>query len=85
MNRSSTGIINLYDTTSLAQSSSSARRKESSIVTHQPEPLKSLEHLTTGISSLAFHPSGEILVGASNSKQKLLKMVRCRISSWIHL
>jgi hypothetical protein len=35
-----------------------------------------LEHLTTPISTMAFHPSGELFASASSAKQKQLKLVR---------
>jgi hypothetical protein len=41
----------------------------------QPEPIKSLEHLTTEITALDIHPSGELLVAASKYKPKALKVV----------
>lgn len=35
---------------------------------------KSLEHLTTAITSLNFHPSGELMVSASTAKNDALKL-----------
>lgn len=63
--RSSTGIVNVYSSSSLNGNSFDIR----------PEPVKSLEHLTTPISSLAFNPSSELLVTGSKSKKNQLKMV----------
>lgn len=63
---SSTGIVNVYSSTSLSAKSLDIR----------PDPLKSLEHLTTPITSLAFHPSSELLVTASRTKKDQLKLVR---------
>ncbi|TXT04990.1 hypothetical protein VHUM_03810 [Vanrija humicola] len=62
---SSTGIVNLYRNASLA-----GRSKQANGV----EPFKSLEHLTTPISSIAFHPSDEIIASASSSKNDMLKL-----------
>lgn len=72
--RSSTGIINLYSSSSLNIS----RTKSQDINTLpmiKPDPIKSLEHLTTSISAIDFHPSGEIMVGASTGKRDALKLV----------
>lgn len=63
---STTGIVNVYSSTSLSAKSLDLR----------PDPLKSLEHLTTPITSLAFHPSSELLVTASRAKRDQLKLVR---------
>ncbi|BEI87660.1 uncharacterized protein CcaverHIS019_0103780 [Cutaneotrichosporon cavernicola] len=63
---SSTGIVNIYHSTTLASTRSDANSGV--------EPLKSLEHLTTPISTMAFHPSGELFVSASSAKQKQLKL-----------
>lgn len=64
---SSTGIVNLYRNATLA-----SHNKQANAV----EPFKSLEHLTTPISSIAFHPSDEIVASASGSKTDMLKLVR---------
>jgi len=40
-----------------------------------PEPIKSLEHLTTPIVSTAFHPNTEMFLTASNTKKNQLKAV----------
>lgn len=42
---------------------------------------KSLEHLTTSITSLAFHPSGELMVSASTTKNDALKLYHLGTSS----
>lgn len=39
------------------------------------EPHKSFEHLTTPITSMAFHPGGELFVSASSAKKDALKLV----------
>jgi len=62
---SSTGIVNLYNSSKLA---SASKDKE-------VEPFKSLEHLTTPITTMAFHPSGELFVSASAAKNDALKLV----------
>ncbi|WVQ70415.1 uncharacterized protein L199_008642 [Kwoniella botswanensis] len=67
---STTGIVNIYNSTSLASPSSST----SKFTEFSPEPYKSLEQLTTSITSMAFHPSNEVLVTASEAKKDLLKM-----------
>ena len=66
---SSTGIVNLYASVSLASASGSAPYLK-------PEPMRSLEHLTTPISSITFHRSSELLATASLSKRDALKLVR---------
>ena len=71
--RSTTGIVNLYTTDSLRQSSSE------SLKTLSPEPMKSLEHLTTPISGIAWHPSSELLCIASAEKKDSLRMVSSHI------
>lgn len=67
LRRSSTGIVNLYSTSSLQSGD-----------IHQdltPSPLRSLEHLTTPINSLAFHPESELMVTASETRKAQLKLV----------
>lgn len=70
--RSSTGIVNLYSSSNLV---SRQQATATFLPELRPEPYKSLEHLTTAISSLAFHPSGEMMVAASSAKRNALKMV----------
>ncbi|WWC69748.1 uncharacterized protein I206_103691 [Kwoniella pini CBS 10737] len=67
---SRTGIVNLYDSTSL-NPINSENNNYSEI---QPEPYKSLEQLTMSINCLSFHPSNEILVTTSEGRKDLLKM-----------
>jgi U3 small nucleolar RNA-associated protein 18 len=69
VDRSTTGIVNLYTSDTLRQSSSEGLK------TLTPEPLKSLEHLTTSISSIAWHPSSELLCTASSEKKDALRLV----------
>ncbi|WWD15649.1 hypothetical protein CI109_100071 [Kwoniella shandongensis] len=64
---STTGIVNLY-------SSSSLTSNTTKLVDLAPEPVKSLEHLTMPIASMAFHPSSELLVTASTGRKDLLKL-----------
>lgn len=75
----STGIVNLYSSSSFSVSPAATEQSTfngiPSIPTLHPEPIKSLEHLTTEITSLDIHPSGEMLVTASKHKPKALKMV----------
>jgi len=66
---SSTGIVNLYSSRSLSSASSGTPYLK-------PEPVRSLEHLTTPISSIAFHPSSELLATVSLSKRDAFKLVR---------
>ncbi|WVW83473.1 hypothetical protein I302_105494 [Kwoniella bestiolae CBS 10118] len=66
---STTGIVNIYSSSSLHPSSSSSKFTELS-----PEPYKSLEQLTMSITSMSFHPSNEVLVTASEGRKDLLKM-----------
>lgn len=66
--RSTTGIVNVYSSSSISSRSTNLDLK--------PEPLRSLEHLTTPITSMAFHPSSELLVTASKTKRDQLKLVR---------
>ncbi|WWC61442.1 uncharacterized protein I303_104026 [Kwoniella dejecticola CBS 10117] len=66
---SRTGIVNLYDSTSLIPSQPAKKYSEI-----QPEPYKSLEQLTMSINCLSFHPSNEVLVTASEGRKDLLKM-----------
>ncbi|KAK3873392.1 hypothetical protein Pcinc_021593 [Petrolisthes cinctipes] len=62
---SSSGVVNVYDTSSLTSSTS-------------PAPIKSLTRLTTAATSLAFNPSAEILATVtsySNVHTKAIKLV----------
>ncbi|WVQ77938.1 hypothetical protein IAT38_000018 [Cryptococcus sp. DSM 104549] len=68
---SNTGIVNLYSSSSLTSGPSSS---SSGFVELAPEPIKSLEHLTMPISTMAFHPSSEVLVTASTGRKDLLKI-----------
>lgn len=53
---SSSGVVNVYDTSSISSSTS-------------PTPIKSLAKLTTAVTSLAFNPSAEILATASQNEE----------------
>ena len=64
----STGLVNLYDSTLL--------RPTNGYTETSVEPIKELGHLTTPISDIAFHPSGEMMVSASAQKSDALKLVR---------
>jgi U3 small nucleolar RNA-associated protein 18 len=74
--RSSTGIVNVY--------SSSSLRAGPDPLEIRPNPLKSLEHLTTSITTLAFHPSSELLVTASKTRRDQLKLVCPPVPSFRH-
>jgi hypothetical protein len=57
---STTGIVGVYN---------NGDNKEN------PTCLKSLEHITTPISTIKFHPTGQLLLTASTAKQDALKLV----------
>jgi len=59
---SSSGVVNLYET-------ASARRLE------HPEPVKILDHLTTGCTRLLFNATSELLAMASAEKEHAVKLV----------
>ena len=61
---SSSGIINIYD-----------RRAWLPSIPVQPKPTKTLDHLTTPTSHLAFSPDGQILAMASKWKRDAMKLV----------
>ena len=75
-NRSSTGIVNVYSSSSLSSGPDPLEIR--------PNPLKSLEHLTISITTLAFHPSSELLVTASKTRRDQLKLV-CPVSHPLHI
>lgn len=59
---SSSGIVNLYETTSIFNS-------------NNPKPLKILPNLTTAVNSLKFNHSSQLLGMASFKKTSSLKLV----------
>lgn len=61
---SSSGIVNIYD-----------RRAWLPSIPAQPKPTKTLDHLTTPTSHLAFSPDGQILAMASKWKRDAMKLV----------
>ncbi|WVQ71357.1 hypothetical protein IAR50_000885 [Cryptococcus sp. DSM 104548] len=64
-----TGIVNLYSTSSLTPPASS-----SSYIDFSPSPIKSLEHLTLPTTSISFHPSSSILATSSSVRKDHLKV-----------
>lgn len=68
--RSSTGIVNLYDSSAASPSSSaSAGHRETRKL------LKSFTNLTTGITSVAFDGTSQIMAIASRAKKDSLRLV----------
>lgn len=59
-----TGLVNLYGTDGFAEVGSSA-----------PKPLKTVENLTTAISSMCFNHDAQILAISSHTKKDQLKLV----------
>lgn len=75
---SSSGIVNIYDRRAwLAQHApaSAAGQQPPIVVPAQPKPTKTLDHLTTPTSHLAFSPDGQLLVMASKWKRDALRLV----------
>jgi U3 small nucleolar RNA-associated protein 18 len=83
---SNTGIVNLYSTSSLSalpKRNASKERPDAGVAALdlRPEPIKSLEHLTNPITSLAFHPEGEIIAAAASRPKDQIKLVSSGSSS----
>ena len=64
---SDAGVVNLYDGSCLSQS--------------EPTPTRAFMNLTTIITSLAFHPAGEMLSFASREKKGALRVAHCASGS----
>lgn len=64
VHRATTGLVNLYGSDSFAEWGASA-----------PKPLKTIENLTTAISSMCFNHDAQILAISSQSKGDQLKLV----------
>merc|ERR1740117_459995 len=45
------------------------------------EPARSIGNLTTMVTSLSFHPEGELLLGASKFKKDSLRLMHCATGS----
>ena len=71
--RSSSGIVNIYDSTSYSLSSSE--------ISKTPKPIKSIGNLTTAISSLKFNHDAQLLVMASREKKDSMRLVRFSLVS----
>ncbi|KAJ7590580.1 WD40-repeat-containing domain protein [Mycena floridula] len=65
---SNIGLVNVYAADSFAVSSSDT-------FSTQPTPLKTVENLTTGISTLRFNHDGQILAMASREKKDAAKLI----------
>lgn len=61
------GIVNIYD--------------RSNISNDNPKPVKTIENLTTSISTLSFTPDGQVLCIASRAKRDALKLVHLATGS----
>lgn len=68
---SNTGIVNVYSSEAAMRASAS----EEGGPPRERAPLKSLMNLTTGVDTLRFSPSSQVLVMASSEKQDALKLV----------
>ena len=66
--RSSSGIVNIYDSTSYSLSSSE--------ISKTPKPIKSIGNLTTAISSLKFNHDAQLLAMTSREKKDSMRLVR---------
>jgi len=70
--RSSSGIVNIYDSTSYSLSPSETSKT--------PKPIKSIGNLTTAISSLKFNHDAQLLAMASGEKKDSMRLVRFSLS-----
>ena len=70
--RSSSGIVNIYDSTSYSLSSSE--------ISKTPKPIKSIGNLTTAISSLKFNHDAQLLAMTSREKKDSMRLVRFSLS-----
>ncbi|KAK7056381.1 U3 snoRNP protein [Paramarasmius palmivorus] len=61
---STSGLVNMYDPSAFTPSNEQKH----------PKPIKTLENLTTPISSLRFNPDGQLLAVASKEKKDALKL-----------
>lgn len=72
---SSSGIVNIYDRREWLASPAPAGKAVDQPVPIAPKPTKTLDHLTTPTSHLAFSPDGQIMVMASKWKRDALRLV----------
>ncbi|KAK5129340.1 hypothetical protein LTR08_003570 [Meristemomyces frigidus] len=82
---SSSGVVNIYDRRVWLSPASTSGSSSTTTSTHQtqqqglvpanPKPTKTLQHLTTPTSHLAFSPDGQLLVVASKWKRDALRLV----------
>lgn len=68
---SQTGIVNLYDDSDWCTD----ENEEDRILGIERQPLKTIENLTTSVSTMKFNPDAQILAIASDSKKDQLKLV----------
>jgi U3 small nucleolar RNA-associated protein 18 len=62
IDRSSTGVVNLYELPGCMSKTN-------------PNPIKSIMNLTTAVDQIIFHPSSMLMAMASRNKKDALKMV----------
>lgn len=72
---SSSGIVNIYDRREWLASPAPEGKAVDQPVPVAPKPTKTLDHLTTPTSHLAFSPDGQIMVMASKWKRDALRLV----------
>lgn len=72
---SSSGIVNIYDRRAWLADSKANNKDQTSLITPNPKPTKTLGHLTTPTSHLKFSPDGQILAMASQWKRDALRLV----------
>lgn len=72
---SSNGIVNVYDSTTLLQTT--VEDDGMGLPVSQPKPVRELQNLTTAISTMAFNYDGQILLTASNKKKDSMRLVSC--------
>ncbi|KAK7471295.1 U3 snoRNP protein [Stygiomarasmius scandens] len=63
---SNTGLVNIYDSSTFFSSTSTTASR--------PKPMKTLEHLTTPISSMRFNHDSQLLAVASREKKDAMKL-----------
>ena len=70
---STSGIVNIYDRVALLPASTSDEVYDS--LPAKPSPTKTVENLTTSITTVTFSPDGQLLAVASQRKRDALKLV----------
>jgi U3 small nucleolar RNA-associated protein 18 len=71
---STSGIVNIYDRRQWIMTAD-ATEDENSGIPRKPKPTRTLDHLTTPTSHLAFSPDGQLLCMASRWKKDALRLV----------